>query len=387
MPRRTPAPRAAAASPKPESAAFATRAAFTALAMLSTLALLTATACGGGADASPDTAIPPVPVTLANVEQRAVAQPIVATGTFGTKDDIALSFKVGGVVARLTVDEGTTVRRGQLLASLDLREIDAMVTKARAAADKAARDVKRLQALYTDSVATYAQLQDAETGLAAAQADLDAAMVNREYAVITSPVDGQVQQRRLNAGSLVSPGQEVLVLGSSRRGRVVRVGLTDRDAVRVARGDSAEITFDALPGDTFRGVVSQIGVATNVRTGTVPVEVTVTGADRLPSGTVARVQLAARASSTVTLVPIEALVEADGDSATVYTVREGNAARHQVHIAFLAGAQVAVTGLDNETRVVTAGASYLAHGVAVRVIDGPLNDGAPGERALAGTDR
>ena len=160
-------------------------------------------ACSG-ADAKPEpTTAAPVPITLGDVIRESVSRPITATGAFGPKDEVLLSFKTGGIVDRVLVDEGDAVSRGQQLAVLDLREIDAFVTKANIAVDKATRDVTRLRALQRDSVATLAQLQDAESALAAAEADRQTARFNREYAVITAPASGRILRRRVQPGALV----------------------------------------------------------------------------------------------------------------------------------------------------------------------------------------
>lgn len=327
-------------------------------------------ACSG-ADATPDTtSIAPIPITLGDVTREAVSRPVTATGAFGPKDEVLLSFKIGGIVSRVTVDEGAAVSRGAQLAVLDLREIDAQLTKANIAVDKATRDVTRLRALQRDSVVTLAQLQDAESALAAAEADRQTARVNREYAVITAPAGGRILRRRIQPGALVSAGQEVFTLGSDARGRVVRVGIPDRDAVRVREGQSAEVQFDAMPDRTFVGRVSQRGAATDARTGMVPVEISVTGADMMPAGTVAHVSISVPSTTEVTLVPVEAIIEADGDSATVYSMRDGRAVRHAVRVLYITGTRVAVEGLEGVTRVVSSGAPYLADSSPVREVVG-----------------
>ncbi len=341
-----------------------------ATALLAASLSLVLVACGESADATPDKTIPPVPVALGDVVRESVTRPVVATGVFGPKDEVSLSFKIGGIVTRVSVDEGAPVQRGTVIASLDLREIDAQLTKARIGLDKATRDVVRVRALQADSVATLANLQDAESALAAAQADMDAAKVNREYAVITAPVSGRVLRRRVQPGALVSPGQEVLSLGSDARGRVVRVGVPDRDAVRILLEQRADVSFDAMPGRTFNGRVSQRGAVTDPRTGMVSVEVTVTGADAMPAGTVARVSIAVPSSTEVTLVPSASVIEADGDSATVYSTRDGRAIRHTVRVLFISGDRIAVQGLDGVSRVVSDGAAYLSDGAAVRDVGG-----------------
>ena len=334
------------------------------------LAPLLLVACGGDAAAVAESHTPPVPVSLVSVQEDSIALPVTGTGTYGSRDELALAFKIGGVLARLTVDEGDAVRRGQVLASLDLREIDAMRRKATVAVEKATRDVARLRALEADSVATRAQRQDAESALAAAEADLAAADVNREYAVITAPGDGRVLRRSAQPGALVAPGQEIVYVANDIRGRMVRVGLPEREAVRVREGQAAEIAFDALPDRTFAGRVMQRGAATDPRTGAVMIEVSVRGADAMPTGAVARVRIAVPSSASMLLVPVEALLEADGDSATVFVEREGWAFRRRVRVHSLVGARVAVQGLDAGARVIGNGAAYLTDSAAVRIVDG-----------------
>src|SRR5215213_11558671 len=175
--------------------------------------------CRDEAQGAIPTAERAVPVRVAAVSNSNEAS-ITATGTLGAKDEIPLAFKIGGVVASVLVDEGARVRAGQVLASLDLREIDAAVARATVGEEKASRDAVRIERLYRDSVATLAQWQDAVSARDAAAADVRAARVNREFAVITAPTAGVILRRVVNAGAQVSPGTQILLLASSARGTV-----------------------------------------------------------------------------------------------------------------------------------------------------------------------
>lgn len=331
------------------------------------LLLLGAAACGGEArgEPAPD---PAVAVRTAPVAEEMGALAVAGTGALAAKEEVTLSFKTGGIVARIAADEGQTVRRGQLLATLDPAEIDAQVRRAEQGAARAERDMARARTLYRDSVATLEQLQNASTGAEMARADLSAARFNRRYAAIVAPVDGTILRRHAEAGELVQPGAPVLVLGSAG-GTVLRVGLPDRDAVRVRRGDAATVRFDAFPGAAFAGRVAEVAAAATRGTGTYEVEVAVDGGGRaLASGLIGRVEIAPASRQALRLVPIEALLEADDDSATVYTLTpDGRARRRPVRIAFLRGGQAAVSGgLDGVREVVTEGAAYLEDGAPVR---------------------
>jgi RND family efflux transporter MFP subunit len=335
---------------------------------------LTTTACGRDARGATPAPEQSVLVRTAAVAVAGAAS-ISATGSLGAKDEIPLAFKIGGVVARVAVDEGARVRAGQPLAELDLREIDAMVSKATAGAEKARRDVARIERLYHDSVATLAQWQDAQTARDAAEADLRAARVNREFAVIVAPGDGVVLRRVVNAGAQVSSGAQVLLFGSAGRGNVLRAGLADRDAVRVHEGDAAVVTFDAFAGREFSGRVRQVGAAADPRTGTYAVEVAVNGADALPSGLVGRVRITVRTTSGaanapgVAAIPAEALVEGAGDRGVVFALDAPGrrALRRDVGLVGVDGDRVLVRGLDGVTRVITAGAAWLRDSARVEV--------------------
>ena len=98
---------------------------------------------GGGDAGGPLPAETAVPVRTAPVERLETSFPIHTAGTLALKETLKLSFKVGGLVERIEVDEGQAVSPGQLLARLDLAEIDARAATARAALDKAARDLER----------------------------------------------------------------------------------------------------------------------------------------------------------------------------------------------------------------------------------------------------
>lgn len=347
-------------------------------------------ACSDAPETTTTLRVAPVPVTVAEMQQRDGGSLVTATGSFGSRDEIPLGFKIGGVVTRVLVDDGASVQRGQVLAMLDLREIDAAVNKAQVAVDKAQRDQQRVQRLAADSVATLAQAQDAMSALDAARADLASARVNREYAIITAPEAGVVLQRLVTPGSNVGAGTPVLMLAGSRRGRVLRAGLPDRDALRVQVGDPAEVLFDALPGRRFAGKVILVGRSADPRTGTYAVEVAVQQADALPSGLVGQMRVTVKGGKSTAMLPVDALLEADRDSATVYTVQGGTAAHgsltaqpQRVQVTRMEGNDVAISGLPANARVITRGAAYVTPGATVRVITPALLDSVSQSRERA----
>lgn len=340
-------------------------------------ATLALAACGdGAAQDAPDA---PVPVRTASVERGGLAATVGAPGTYGPADEIALAFKVGGVVARVTVEAGDRVEAGTLLAALEPDEIEAAVSQARAGAEKARRDLARAERLYRDSVAPLAALEDARTAAEVAEAELERADFNRRHAEIRAPAAGVILDRRVEGGETVGAGAPVVVLGTEGGPGVVRLGLPDRDRVQVAVGDPAVVTFGAIPGRSYAGRVSRIGAAASRRTGTWEAEVALDQADGLLPGLVGRVEIRPAAGvgqgGEVALVPVEAVLEAGGDRGAVFVLEESPdaespiARRRTVRIGALhEGRIVVLGGLEGVDRVVTAGAAWLDDGQRVRVV-------------------
>ncbi len=311
----------------------------------------------------------PIAVRTAPVVREKVLRPIRAAGRLGGKQEMALAFRSGGTVDRILVREGQTVRRGQVLATLDTLDADAALVQANAAYEKAERDRARIERLASAGAVARVSLQDAETAVELARASLRQARHARVVSELRAPDDGQVQRRLVEAHEQVGAGTPVLLVRGATRGWVVKLGLSDRDAVQVRLGDLATVRFDAFPDRTFSARVTQIAGGASPQTGTFEVEVAVEAAgSTLLSGLVAKVEIVPGAPPELWAVPVEALVEGSGRSAAVYTVSAGDnrARRVPVTIGFIEGPRVAVLqGLDQVTEVVTDGAPYLRPGLPV----------------------
>jgi membrane fusion protein, multidrug efflux system len=329
-----------------------------------------AAACSGHPAGRGATA-PPRAVEVAPVGSGSLSDTVRAQGLLTPKDEARLSFKVGGIVESIRVEEGARVVAGQLLAVLKQAEIGAALEQARQSAAKADRDLARGKALYADGVATEERLQDLTTASRVASAALTSVEFNASHARIVAPANGVVLRKLAEANELVQGGQPVLVVGGDGRGWVVRVGLADRDAVRVRVGNHAELKFDAWPARAFQGRVSNVASAADPATGTFTVEVQVDPAGApFVQGLVAKVALSPPDAAQTPVVPVQALVEANGSEASVFVLDAGRTAvrRTTIRIGRMADGQVEVLdGLAPGTLVVIDGAAFLENGDSVRI--------------------
>jgi RND family efflux transporter MFP subunit len=309
-------------------------------------------------------------VQVAPVSTAPLDNTLHAMGLLTPKDEVRLSFKVGGLIESIPVEEGQAIKAGQPLAVLRPAEINASLEQARQAAQKAQRDLERGKSLLADGVATEVEVQDLSTAFAVANAALSSAEFNAAHARIVAAVDGVVLRKLAEANEVVQAGQTIVVLGGAKRGWIVRVGLADRDRVRVRLGDAARIEFDAWPGQTFSGRVSNIASAADPATGTFPVEVQLDADARFVQGLVAKVALSPQSAGRVKVIPVQALLEANDKEAGVFVLDPATFAVHRINIQIgrmSSGSIEVLDGLAVGDQVVIDGAAFLENGATVRV--------------------
>jgi RND family efflux transporter MFP subunit len=139
----------------------------------------------------------------------------------------------------------------------------------------------------------------------------------------------------------------------------------------VKLGDKGEIRMDAFPGQSMSGTVVEVGSAADERSVMFPVEVKFDSPPpRLVSGLVARLRLAPTTEAApLTYVPMAALVEGNGDHASVFVVENGKVQRRDVRVAFITADSIALeSGLAAGVQVVTDGALFLENGEPVEIL-------------------
>lgn len=316
----------------------------------------------------PTRAQPPKPILVRAqpVRYSTEAVPIHLSGVIARKTEADLSFKIGGVIETVAVRAGDRVAKGQVLARLRLDEIEAQVTAAQSALDKARRDLARIERLQANAVATLEDLQDARTAVEVAESQLRIAEFNRRYAVITAPADGRILRRVAEPDELVSAGRAILGFASDADGWLARAGLSAKDAAQIHIGDPAEV--GGAPGQ-----VMQIAEGVDPATRTVPIEISVTAVPPdTRSGAVVGISLHPQPVEPRPEVPAAALVEGVGGRASLFLVESGQAVARRVTVEVEALQQASAylkTTLPSAARVVVQGSEYLHDGVAVELVE------------------
>lgn len=276
-------------------------------------------ACGGNESraatetASTDTVAPELPkdvqavstgITATTATAQVDPSTYSATGEFVSPVRSELSPKLPGRVAKMYVDEGSRVRRGQPVLELEtdytrlnLQSANADVARAKAVLDEAARDLERKKELIAkDSIpkAMFDRSQGAyDQAIAAHQAASARAALLRQQvgdSTLRSPVDGIVAEKRTDVGARLGDGGVAFVVVQLSPLKL-RFAVPERYLGRINPGDRVTATVDPYPNEKFEGAVKTIGGIIDPKTRTMFAEAEFTNRDgRLRPGLFARVE-------------------------------------------------------------------------------------------------
>jgi membrane fusion protein, multidrug efflux system len=304
---------------------------------------LVSAGCGGESTTAAAEPPPTAPVAIDVPVVVASVGPIEATleisGTLTPRSRVGVKPKLPGTLERILVDIGAPVQAGQVVATLDRRELDAQVDAAVAAVgvakaglesaeaalanavlelerarnlfEKGALPRQRLDSAETAHRASVAQRELAKANLAQAEAALRRAREVQRDATLTSPVTGFIVERNYDPGAI--PGDEPIVVVADVRQMKLEAGVSELEAGRLRVGMPARIEVQARPGETFSGELAAIAPEVDERNRHFPVEVRVANPDRaLLSGMYATARLALASAAQALTVPREAVTTRDG---------------------------------------------------------------------------
>ena len=316
-----------------------------------------------------ESAEPAVAIETIKITDTIIVIEVRTAGKLASKSESKLSFKTGGIIQKIMVDEGQSVRKDQLLAQLNLEEINSHVSQAELALKKAERDYVRAGNLYRDSVATLEQFENAGTALEIARSNASIANFNLQYSTIRAPAYGKILKRIAESNEIIAPGHPVFLFASTGSEWVVRANLTDRDIVRVRMRDSAHVRFDAYPGEIFTGVISEIGTSADPYTGTYEVELQMTRRpETLVSGFIAKVDIYPAALEKHVVIPVESLVDGTGLTGYVLVMKDQQPERRKILIRAVTDQGIVVReGLSPGEELIVEGAEYIKPGSKIQV--------------------
>jgi len=314
-----------------------------------------------------------ISVKVAPISSFGVTSSIQATGLVGTENEANYSFKIGGVINSILVNEGQFFKKGQLLATLNTTEIAAGLAQANLGVDKAARDYARAVNLYKDSVFTLEQLQNTKTALDLAKKTSEATAFNQHYAQIYAASDGFVTKKVASVGEVVGGGMPVLMTSSTQKtdGYLLKVGVTDQEWAGINAGQQAVVSLDGYPDQPFQATVLRKLQSADAAIGSFQVELKLQlGSLRPAIGMFGKAAIQTNISQNATVIPFSALVEADGEKGYIFTPKGTDRVRKiPVTILKFDNKNIYLKDkLEGIAQIVTSNSAYLNEQSTVKII-------------------
>jgi HlyD family secretion protein len=318
------------------------------------------------------TAAAPAPPVVDVAAVRATVGTVQSTvefsGTLAPRTRVGVKPKLPGRLERVLVDIGDRVAAGQVIATIDRRELDAQVDAADAAVAVARASIEsadaalanavsehtraknlfesgalprqRLEGAETAHRAATAQRNLAQANLAQAQAALRRARELQRDATLTSPMAGFIVERNYDAGAM--PGDLPVVVVADVRQLKLEAGVSELEAGRLRTGLPAIVLVQAKPGEQFSGQLAAIAPEVNARNRHFQIDVRVdNGKGTLLAGMYATARIVLQAADKAVLVPREAVIsqngqrvvfKVDGEKLSPVNVSEGISDGRQVQI-------------------------------------------------------
>jgi len=317
-------------------------------------------------------------VRVINVETELIVaqdflEDIRLTSAVLANQDVTLSAEESGVIREVFVDKGARVSRGDPLAKIDDRVLAAQVAQARAAASLASQTWDRRKRLWEEDKAG-SEIAYLESKFAAEQSAAILSGLEERLArtVIRAPFAGVLEERHVEVGSMVNPGESIGRLVDLDPVKVM-AGVPERYATEVHVGATATLFFDVLGDEEFSSPIRFVGSTVDPQTRTFLVEVQLPNPNgEIKPQMVARMSITRREVSSAIVVPQDALIRVedgyvafvvsdrnDGTVAEVRPVVLGPTRRNMVVIE---------SGIEAGERLIVVGQKSVADGDRVSVV-------------------
>lgn len=284
------------------------------------------------------------PVKVFEARNQSISEKIVNTGLIEAWKHANILPDVGGKIAKIYVEEGTRVRRGQILAELDTRAAELQMKQAQAALavaeasyKDAQRNMERMERLSGENAVSEQQLEKISLAFEAAEAQRQQAKAavnlldhQLEVSRMTAPFDGIIASRNAEEGDMINPmmggfssSSGVFTLMDYSRIKI-NISVSQQDIVRIQKGQKALLTMAAFPGRIFEGKVAIVNMTADPMTRKFDVQVYIDNPDlMLRPNTFGEVTLMVNTHENALVIPQDAVLE----NAYVFVVGEDGTAR------------------------------------------------------------
>ena len=277
---------------------------------------------------------------------------------------VDISFKYGGTLQTLNVKEGSTVRKGQVLARVSSPQMESTQRSAQATLEQAQDAYDRLKKVHDNGSLPEIKWREMVANLEKAQAALDLANAMLADNTVTAPFDGTVTNLSAVKGESITPLKPIMRIISTE-GLVVKISVPENEISKVQIGDEAQILIPALDNRRCKGHILEKNMTSSLLTHSYPVKVLIDERDEaFTPGMIAKVVLSADVDNGI-VVPANAVL-INNDGKFVWVAKDGRATRQNITISGYSGTGVVVSeGLHSGDIVIVEGYQKVSEGMKV----------------------
>ncbi|MXN91499.1 efflux RND transporter periplasmic adaptor subunit [Flavobacterium sp. Sd200] len=310
-----------------------------------------------------------VAVRVATAKNEAPDLSYTANGTFEASQQLEFPAENNGRVTKVLVDEGDAVRVGQVLAVIKGDQLNIQLSNAKAAYENAKSDAQRYENAFKTGGVTQQQLDQAKLALTNAKAQYDQTKISLGDASIKSSINGIVNKRNIEPGSVVSPGTVLFELVNVSTLKL-KVNVPESQVASLKVGNTVKATASVYPDKEFSGKITFIAPKADGSLN-FPVEITIANNpnNELKAGMYGSAVFGTSSKQpSVLTVPRTAFVGGVGNN-QIFVVKDSVAKLTKVTAGRIFGEEVEVLkGINEGEVVVTSGQINLADGSKVSVI-------------------
>lgn len=311
----------------------------------------------------------PVPVSVAAVESGTISSYIRSTANLVPDNEVKVLADSDGRIARLLVEEGDWVAKGQTLATLDPEATGINLARGEAKSENARLVYERGERMLAEGLISQETFEKLRMENEMARQEVAEAKYRIAKTAVRAPFSGRITGRLVEQGQHVRTAEEMFTLADFEP-LVAFIHLPEKDVLGLKPGREARITLKADEAVRFHGRIRQISPVVDPATGTV--KVTVEAVAPLPEsvrpGGFVTVDIVRESRAGAVLLPRQAVLR-ELQSAHVFVAKNGAAEKRAVTLGLEEGERIEVlSGLRPGERVIVAGQGSLRHGSPVEVL-------------------
>ncbi|CAM2848739.1 efflux RND transporter periplasmic adaptor subunit [Vibrio rarus] len=303
--------------------------------------------------------VPLAKVVVTDFDAQPVARKIDLYGRTAPNRDVELSAELAGTIERLQVRKGASVKRGQIIATIDKGDLDIQLDRANALLRVKQKEFNAATSLKKRGLQNEVEFTKAEAELANAKATVANVRLGLKNSVIRAPFSGVIDRLHVELGDYVAKGDQVAHLIDLEK-LIIEADLSERHIQGIQKGQAANITL--LGGEQIEGRLRYVSRNSSLTTNTFPIEIEIANQDqRLPSGVSAEVEVELETQMAVKVTPAMLALDEAGNLG-VKTLRDDHVYFVAIQIVKAEQDGVWLSGLGESVQIITKGQGFVRDG-------------------------